>query len=130
MSSGDKKIIIDEDWKSQVEREKEQLAHQETAAPEPAAGAQAIPQASFMELVTMLATQALVLLGQIPHPLSGKAELRPAEAKHFIDLLEVLDEKTKGNLSPDEAALLADALHQLRLGFVSLTSRSPAGGNA
>ena len=121
MSSPDKKIIIDEDWKSQVEREKEQLAHQEKAPP--AAAAEQLPPASFVELVTMLATQALVSLGQIPHPLSGQAELRPAEAKHFIDLLEVLEQKTAGNLGDDEQALLADALHQLRLGYVSLTSR-------
>jgi hypothetical protein len=122
MSSGDKKIIIDEDWKTQVEREKEQLQQSEKPAPGPAAP-DALPPASFVELVTMLATQALVSLGQIPHPLSGQAELRPAEAKHFIDLLEVLEQKTAGNLAPDEAALLADALHQLRLGFVSLTTR-------
>jgi hypothetical protein len=123
MSSADKpKIIIDEDWKSQVEREKEQLSHPEQAAAQPPAP-DALPPASFVELVTMLATQALVSLGQIPHPLSGQAELRPAEAKHFIDLLEVLEQKTAGNLSADEAALLADALHQLRLGYVSLTAR-------
>jgi hypothetical protein len=122
MSSGDKKIIIDEDWKTQVEREKEQLQQSEKPAPGPAA-TEALPPASFVELVTMLATQALVSLGQIPHPLSGQAELRPAEAKHFIDLLEVLEQKTAGNLAPDEAALLADALHQLRLGFVSVTAR-------
>lgn len=122
MSSGDKKIIIDEDWKTQVEREKEQLQHAEKPAPGPAAAA-ALPPASFVELVTMLATQALVSLGQIPHPVSGQAEMRPAEAKHFIDLLEVLEQKTAGNLAPDEAALLADALHQLRLGFVSLTAK-------
>ncbi len=122
MSSGDKRIIIDEDWKTQVEREKEQLQQSEKPAPGSAAP-DALPQASFVELVTMLATQALVSLGQIPHPLSGQAELRPAEAKHFIDLLEVLEQKTAGNLTPDEAALLADALHQLRLGFVSLTAK-------
>jgi hypothetical protein len=122
MSSPDKKIIIDEDWKSQVEREKEQLAHQEKTPPA-AAAAEQLPPASFVELVTMLATQALVSLGQIPHPLSGQAELRPAEAKHFIDLLEVLEQKTAGNLGDDEKALLSDALHQLRLGYVSLTLR-------
>jgi hypothetical protein len=129
MSSADKpKIIIDEDWKSQVEREKEQLAR-EKAPPKPEAERTgALPPPSLAELVTMLATQVLVSLGQAPNPFTGKAELRLDEAQHFIDLLDVLETKTKGNCTPEETALFNDVLHQLRLAFVALSGQAPPAG--
>jgi hypothetical protein len=77
-----------------------------------------LPQASFTLLVATLATQATSALGQLPDPLSGKTEVRLELAKHVIDTLGVLDAKTKGNLTPDEAGMLENALHQLRLAFV------------
>lgn len=115
------KIIIDEDWKSQIEREKE-AAKQE--APQPAADKETeeelpMPPASFSLLVTMLASQAMMALGQMPHPVTGKAEVSKPEAKHFIDLLAMLEEKTEGNLSGEETAMLSNMLHQLRMGFVA-----------
>jgi len=67
----------------------------------------------FIELVAMLAHQAELLL-------TGAEDLRaqPAEAKRFIDYLGVLEEKTRGNLSSDEAQALSNILYQLRAIFV------------
>ena len=71
-------------------------------------------------LLTTLATQALVALGQIPHPVSGKPEVHLDEAKHFIDTLEMLETKTGGNRTPEETQLLDNLLHELRLGYVEV----------
>ena len=80
----EKKIIIDEDWKSQVQAEKEAAAKQRTVGSRasgrvgrpnlPTAADPPMPPASFEMLLTTLATEALVALGQVPHPLTGKAE--------------------------------------------------------
>ncbi len=115
------KIIIDEDWKSQIEREKEaakQEAAQSVAAEEDKQEFQ-MPEASFSLLVSMFSTQAMMALGQMPHPVTGKSEVSKPEAKHFIDLLAMLEEKTQGNLSGEETAMLSNMLHQLRMGFVA-----------
>jgi hypothetical protein len=116
------KIIIDEDWKSQVEREKDaaqEKAEQSVAAAEKDDEAFQMPEASFPLLVTMLASQAMMALGQMPHPVTGKAEVSKPEAKHFIDLLAMLEEKTKGNLTGEEGAMLSNIMHQLRMAFVA-----------
>ncbi len=122
-----RKIIIDEDWKSQVETEREQLKQK---ADEPAgdgeeqpadAGATGeIPPASFQFLVSSIATQVMFAMGQIPDPNTGQAMVDLELAKHHIDMLSVLDEKTKGNLSDDESKMLTEALHQLRMAFVAV----------
>jgi len=120
------KIIIDEDWKSQVQAEKEALerqVHQEPqaapqTAPTPRGHAAPLPPATLAVLLTTLATQALVALGQIPHPISGKPEVHLDEAKHFIDTLEMLEVKTAGNRAAEETQLLDNLLHELRLGYV------------
>jgi hypothetical protein len=116
-SDQEPKIIVDDDWKSQVEREKEQLRQQ--MEDEPAHGNEyALPPASIPVLVTTLATQALANLGQIPDPVENQPVVRKPMARHFIDTLAVLEEKTAGNLTDDEAALLTETLHQLRMIFV------------
>jgi hypothetical protein len=113
----DKKIIIDEDWKSQVEAEKEAFAQEETVKP---ANQQELPAASFEMLVTTFATEAMVALGQLPNPFTNEHSLSFEHAKYTIDMLQVLEDKTKGNLSTEEAALLESLLHQLRLAYVTL----------
>ena len=68
--SDENKIIIDEDWKSQVEREKEQLEH--APEEETKTGAGQIPEASFSTVVTSIGTQALMMLGQIASDSGGR----------------------------------------------------------
>jgi Domain of unknown function (DUF1844) len=137
----EKKIIIDEDWKSRVQAEKEAAAKHPTGEPASAGGEQPssakqqanqvppIPPASFEMLVTTLATEALVALGQVPHPVTGKAELQRDHAQYLIDTLDVLRLKTKGNLTPQEQELIDSVLHQMRMLFVA-TATVPANAPA
>ena len=59
----------------------------------------------------------------MPNPVSGKTETDLEQAKHFIDMLGVLEEKTKGNLTDDESRSLESVLFDLRMGFVEVSSR-------
>ena len=125
--SGEKKIIIDEDWKSQVAAEKEAALHKPAADPagagEPVAGDfdGELPEASFELLISTFVTEAMVALGQFPHPGTGQIEADPGHAKFAIDMLEVIAEKTKGNLNPMEEQGMKDILHQLRMAFLAVT---------
>lgn len=125
--SDEKKIIIDEDWKSQVQAEREAAskpAEGQPSAGQPAASQNAadpaMPPASFEILVTTLATEALMAMGQVPHPLTGKTELHRNQAQYLIDTLDVLKQKSKGNLSPEEQELIDSVLHQLRMVFIAV----------
>jgi len=113
------KIIIDSDWKSQAQAEKEKLAQQEAAKK-----AQAKPEAQdvrFEDLVGLIATQALSYLGYYPDPQTGQAMVSVEYAKLHIDMLGVLEEKTKGNLSAAESETLTKILTQLRAEFVEIS---------
>jgi len=76
----------------------------------------------FIELVMMNAQQASLCLGLISHPSTGKAEVNLQAAKMFIDHLEVIQEKTRGNLSNDEEKILTSVLSELRMAFVQVSS--------
>jgi hypothetical protein len=93
-----------------------------TAANEDSSGSAPpnIPPASFPMLVQMLATQSMAAMGMIAGP-DGKTRKEPAIAKHFIDLLSVLETKCKGNLDASEAKMLDSLLHDLRVAFVQLS---------
>lgn len=131
------KIIIDEDWKSQVEREREELKAQEAAEeaaekgesepssetapqPEDAGDMPPLPEASFPFLVTSLASQAVMSLGQMPGPDGQPVPVNLNHAKHFIDTIGVLEEKTKGNLDEEEGKFLQETLHQIRMMYVAI----------
>lgn len=130
--SEDKRIIVDEDWKSQVAAEKEALAAEASREKKSPAGTDAaqtdrppLPPASFEMMVTTLASEAMIGLGQMPHPMTGKAHYDPDQARYAIDMLEMLSEKTKGNLSPGEDRGMRDLLHQLRMAFVAAQAAPP-----
>jgi Domain of unknown function (DUF1844) len=126
----EKKIIIDEDWKSQVQAEKE-AAKQPAASAKPAStaapGDMQMPPASLEMLVTTLVTEAMISLGQVPHPHTGEVLFQPQQAKYLIDMIDMLREKTKGNVTPDETELMEQLLHQLRMAYVQLTAAPRAG---
>lgn len=81
-------------------------------------GAGRMPPATFEFLVHTLFTQALMAFGRIPNPITNKAVKNVATAKHFLDTLDMLDEKTRGNLTSDERKLLEEVQHQLRTLYV------------
>ncbi len=72
-------------------------------------------------IAILLATQGMIRLGEIPDPLNGQATLDADGARFFIDLLEELQRKTKGNLIPEEAAFLDDVLENLQKIFTKKT---------
>ena len=118
--SEEKKIIIDEDWKSQVEREKEELEAKPEDSEEQAAGPGQIPEATFATLVTSIGTQALMMLGQVADPGTGQAMYHPDLARHHIDSLVVLQEKTKGNLNEEETEMIDRFIQELRQIFIAM----------
>lgn len=156
MSAEEKpKLIVDDDWKSRVQAEKEQLR---SAAADTAAGAdrlaqpasqppdaqgqrqdarsqrqdaqgqrqgdsEELPPPTFESLISMLVTQALVALGQIPIGANPEPVVMLDHAKHYIDLLGMLEEKTKGNLTKAESEMVINVLHEIRMMFVAMQAR-------
>src|SRR4051812_8466783 len=117
--SDNPKIQIDDDWKAQAEREKERLSgaaapapDKTAAAPAPASEAPAaapkrdMPAASFSLMVEEYPPQILFAVGAFPPPARGKTRPDLDVARHYIDMLAVLLQKTQGNLSMDEQKLL------------------------
>lgn len=119
MSDSPKKIIIDEDWKQEAQQEKESLEAQ--LEQEKRTKTPAIPTASFEVLINSLAMPAMLNLGMISMP-NHKPNL--SEAKFYIDLLEVVEQKTKGNLEVNEHNTLTALLYELRMAFVSVTNQN------
>jgi hypothetical protein len=123
-----KKIIIDEDWKQQAQREKETLAAQEEeekkkeAEEGPRRGGP-LPEGNLTALISMLTTQTLFALGFLQ--IKGEEAREPDLdlARYNIELLGALEEKTKGNLTPEEQQLLKNTLSDLRMGFVSVANQ-------
>ena len=120
----EKKIIVDEDWKAEAQKEKEILAAQEDAekkkAPEEKQARGPLPQGNFAALISMLTTQALFALGLLQVKEQEKREPDLELAKYNIDMLETLEEKTKGNLTKEEETVLANTLNELRMGYVKV----------
>ncbi len=114
MSEEPKKIIIDDDWKEQAKKEKEKLATEKEAA------SQEMPPVSFLLLVNSFAMQAMMSMGLFPNPMTNETEKDLAAAKHYIDLLAILEEKTKGNLTDEENKALSLTLHDLRMAYVEV----------
>jgi hypothetical protein len=98
----------------------QQTRAQSQPSAQAAAGSEEVNFASF---VISLGTQAFMHLGDIPNPVSQKREKDTTAAKHMIDLLGMLEAKTKGNLAGDEEQLLRQLLFDLRLRYVRETGR-------
>lgn len=120
MSDEKPKLIVDEDWKNEANREKEKLAEKQAEAAK-AKAEQAAKPIEFSDVVRLMASQAAMYLGVIPEPQSQQRILAPDMAKTHIDILGVLEEKTKGNLSDEEASELSETVRELRNIFVETT---------
>jgi hypothetical protein len=121
----EKKVIVDEDWKGQVEAERaaaRRVEEGEPRAPEQqSTRAQVpLPPPDLSFLIGTLYLQALVALGLMPHPATKKPEPHLEQAKHTIDLLAMLEQKTEGNRTPDESGELDSVLHELRMAYVQM----------
>jgi hypothetical protein len=125
------KIQIDSDWKAQAQAEKQKLAEQSKAKQAGAGGAGdgrsvggrgQMPPANFEGLVVTLAHSALYAMSGVQDPQTGQRVVVLDLARHHIDLLSVLEEKTKGNLSKEESTMIAQTLYELRSRYVQLAS--------
>lgn len=124
--SDEKKLHVDEDWKNQVEAEKEAAVKPGQEESHSHAEHLQWPEPSLSLLITTLATQAMVGLGLVENPMTGKGEIDLAQAQHFIDTIAVLEEKTEGNRTNEETAVFENVLHELRMIFVQIESgKSP-----
>ncbi len=123
---------VDESWKESVDKEKGVVEPkisrpvQEPSQEPPVGDA---PVSNFSYFISTLGMQALAALGLIPDPATGleKTGLTPqdlAHAKYLIDIIQMLSERTKGNLSAEEASMLEDMLYELRVKFVE-KNRTP-----
>src|SRR5215217_2843257 len=84
----------------------------------------------FIEFVVMHAQNAALFLGQIPNPKTGEGEINLDLARMFIDQLEMIQEKTRGNLTNEEAMVLRNALSNLQMAYVEASGAAgprPAG---
>ncbi len=125
------KIHIDSDWKAQAQAEKEKLAEQTKAAKATegvggskaaAGGPGGLPPVSFESLISTMATQAMFAMGVIPDPRTGQRMQHLDLARHHIDMLGVLEEKTKGNLTEEENKLLTGTAYELRSRYIQMAS--------
>src|SRR3954452_19401219 len=81
----------------------------------------------FIEFVMMQAQNAALFLGQIPNPQTGKGEVNLELAKMFIDQLGMIQEKTRGNLTNEEGAVLKNTLANLQMAFVEVSKEMREG---
>ena len=139
-------LHVDDDWKAQAQAEKAKLAEKEKAAKRQAAeadststpadisGPQAdpgqLPPADFKTLISSFTSQALFAMGAVPDPQTGRRYTNLDAARHAIDMLGVLEDKTRGNLTDEEKTTLATTLYELRSSYVQIANatRSPATG--
>src|SRR5271170_2542774 len=141
MSEEKPSLHIDTDWKRQAQEEKKRLAEEEAkkaresapAAPAAAPGAASpratapkgraeMPPASFATLVQSILTQILFYLGDLSQR-GSEPNVNLDMAKHQIDILGILEEKTRGNISEEEKQLLDTALYETRMRYVSVASQ-------
>ena len=119
----DTNIISDEDWKNQAKKEKEKLADgkkEDKTASSEAAGRGPLPEASFMTLANSLVMQAMFALGRFGMEQGQEPKVDLDMAKFQIDTLQVLADKTKGNLTDEENKMLVSTLHELRMQYVQV----------
>lgn len=120
------KLHIDSDWKAQAQAEKEKLARDEAERDSKKKGPASetpgeLPPADFRSLVGLLASQAMMGLGMFGDQKSGRVMIDLDGARFNIDLLGVIEEKTKGNLTEEEALEMKQLLQELRQRYVQIS---------
>lgn len=86
-----------------------------------ASGRCVMPEVTFSSFILSLNTSALYHMGELPHPETGQRVVDRELAKHTIDILVLLADKTRGNLESDENELLTRILYELKMRFVKLS---------
>lgn len=108
---------VDESWKDAVEKE----AKVESLGPEDAPG----PETNFLFFLSSIGMQALMALGEIADPATGQKSANLPQAQYLIDVIQMLADKTKGNLAPEEDKAIQGLLYELRMKFVQKSAPGP-----
>ena len=103
---------VDESWKDKADQEKH-VENQPTARPE--------IKMTFPIFISSLGMQTLTALGELENPMTKKKEIDLEQAKYMIDIIEILQDKTKNNLTSEESQMMEGLLYQLRMLYVSKT---------
>ncbi len=109
---------VDEDWKRRAHEEKSRLEVKAGAATAGGKGARA-PDRRFLAFLGGLVTEARIHLGEAPDPMTGARRMDLGHAQYLIEMLRMLQEKTRGNLSPEEDREFTAALVDLQMRFAS-----------
>mgnify|MGYP001599922285 CR=1 FL=1 len=117
---------VDEDWKKKAREQKEKLESQiqPKQKEEPDEEMYDAPEANFSNFVLSLASQTVIHLGMQKNPMTGKKEINLEQANYTIDILQVLQEKTKKNLDKEEENLLNGILYDLQMRYVKMSSET------
>lgn len=99
---------VNEGWKDQVEKEKREAKESQQQYHEP----------TFSIFLSSLGMQAMIALGKLENPVTGKTENNLEQARFLIDTLEIIKEKTKNNLDAKEENLINDYLFNLRMAYI------------
>lgn len=124
MSEDKPKIHVDDDWKEQAQREKEALAEEAKQSEEQEPSRQFPDKVDFTMHCASLATQAMMSLGLVRHPATNEVTQDFAQAKFLIDTLEMLSEKTKGNLNDEESEMLERMVPELQMAYVEVVKHA------
>ena len=132
-ASSDAGIHVDDDWKAQAQAEKQRLAEQVESDESDAGGTEGqhgLPPADFKTLISTMVTQAMFAMGAIPDPQTGQRVAHLDLARHHIDMIGVIQDKTAGNLDEEEQTLVNQTLSELRMHYVELSRQAAAQGAA
>lgn len=117
---------IDESWKDSVSKEKEDTASSGSHDCDEGCECgqdQGEMEVNFLNYVMSLGYQAMIFLGEVPHPMTGKSEKNLRQAKFLIDTLQLLKDKTKGNLTSQEDQMLSSSLYELQMKYVEVNKK-------
>ena len=106
--SEETKKKVDQDWKEQVQKEKNEAQAKDATYHQP----------TFSIFVSSLTMQAMIAMGKLENPATGKTETSYEQARFLIDTLEIIKEKTKNNLDTKEQELLDESLFNLRMMYI------------
>ena len=118
-------VIKDRRFSSKKEEQpqpKEEIKKEETQGPEKGPSDQPLPEIDFMNLVFSFSTSALIQLGEIQDPMTQQVAKNLPLAKQTIDIIGMLNEKTKGNLTKDEEKVMENIIYDLKLRYVKAAS--------
>jgi len=119
MEEEEKEKKIDQQWKEQAKEEKEKAASEQE--PEQTQG---LPEPDFLTFLSGMATQVLINLGLVDNPITKQKEKNLTAAKYTIDLIQILEEKTKGNLTDEEKKYFDTILYDLRMHYIKESSNA------